>query len=493
MITLDTILVIANEKFLYKIENNNRFFEKSISYFPAVYLKERFFSSVNINYRGLLFNQISIQIQNMDITDPQTGHHNFNIPLNSFDISYITLKNSLNFSTYNYSEKLNYKILFGENKEKPFYLIEAKYKNLSLSHLNNFENGHYYQMSLFFGDYGFFGFRRNDFDATGFFSNPSILPFSYETTTVFLGILNYKNLSFLFRNHFDVFVYDYKKNDTTIIKNLKNEHSSLKIQINYKLNYKNMFFLISYKRDFLSSNTILNSLNKPFSFRNFIYLNPEIIYKNFNLSFSFDYWIEQKIYLLYPNLNLKIKNFSFSINSFSRYPNYLELYYKDPANVSNENLKPEFYISPEISYENNYIISKFFYRYNYNVIDWVYNIDSLKYFSKNLEPIHSIGFEITSKEFYLTQIGLSFFKYLKSDTLKYKYLDNTPQFKFLILNKFFALNLIYNEKIEQKLRAVLDIKLKYKFILFSVEDLFEQNYINEWISPKRRIYLGIIF
>jgi hypothetical protein len=53
-----------------------------------------------------------------------------------------------------------------------------------------------------------------------------------------------------------VFLYDYKKNDTTIIKNLKNEHFSLKSQVNYVLNYKNSILEFSYKRDLLSSNII---------------------------------------------------------------------------------------------------------------------------------------------------------------------------------------------------------------------------------------------
>jgi hypothetical protein len=41
-----------------------------------------------------------------------------------------------------------------------------------------------------------------------------------------LGIINYKQIGFLLRTHHDVFVYD-------TIKNLKNEHFSLKSQFKY--------------------------------------------------------------------------------------------------------------------------------------------------------------------------------------------------------------------------------------------------------------------
>jgi len=491
MIILDTIFVFSNENFSYILKNEINF-QKTINYLPGVYLKNRFPSSMNLNYRGLLFNQIAIYINNFEINDPQTGHHNFNIPLNNFDIPYVKLRNFLTLSTINYSEKPKINFELGQNREKLFNLIELKIKNLSLSYYNNFEIGHYYQITSYIGDYGFFGFRRNDFDATGFFSPPTILPFAYETTTVFLGVINYKQLGFLLRGHYDVFLYDYKKNDTTIIKNLKNEHFSLKSQVNYVLNYKNSILEFSYKRDLLSSNIIQKFLNKQFTFRDFFKLNSHIYLKNLHLSIGFEYLLDNKDYLITPNFDIKYKNFLFSISTFSRFPNFLELYYQDPANVSNPNLKPEFYLSPEISYQNQLVIIRTFYRYNYNLIDWVYNNDSLKFYAQNLNPINSFGFELFTKEFYKTQFGISFFKYIIDENLNLKYLDRTPQFKFSILNKFISLNVLYIEKLDEKLRPILDVHLRYKFIIFGIDDIFEKNYINDWLKPSRKIYFKFL-
>jgi hypothetical protein len=269
MIVIDTIFAFPNESFSYILKNEINL-EKTISYLPAVYLKNIFPFSMNLNYRGLLFNQVSIYINNsFEINDSQTGHHNFNIPLNSLDITYVKLRNFLTLSTVGYSEKPKINFELDQNRGKPFGLIEAKIKNLSLGYYNNFENGHYYQIASHIGEYGFFGFRRNDFDATGFFAPPKILPFAYETTTVFLGIINYKQIGFLLRTHHDVFVYD-------TIKNLKNEHFSLKSQFKYVLNYKNPIWELSYKRDFLSSNIVQRSINKLFVFSDFLKLNSHI-------------------------------------------------------------------------------------------------------------------------------------------------------------------------------------------------------------------------
>ena len=190
-------------------------------------------------------------------------------------------------------------------------------------------------------------------------------------------------------------------------------------------------------------------------------------------------------------LNTKILNL-FSISTFSRYPDSTELYYRDPANDGNPNLKPEFYLCPEISYQNQFVIIKTFYRYNYSLIDWVYNNDSLKFYAQNLIPIHSFGFEALTTEFYKTQVGIAFFKYIAHENLKNlnsKYLDNTPQLKFSILSRFISLNVIYNEKLDEKLRPILDIHIKYKFAVLGVDDILEKNYINDWIKTSRKIYV----
>ena len=59
MIVIDTIFVFPNESFSYTLKNEINL-EKTISYLPAVYLKNRFTSSMDLNYRELLFNQVGI-------------------------------------------------------------------------------------------------------------------------------------------------------------------------------------------------------------------------------------------------------------------------------------------------------------------------------------------------------------------------------------------------------------------------------------------------
>jgi hypothetical protein len=73
-------------------------------------------------------------------------------------------------------------------------------------------------------------------------------------------------------------------------------------------------------------------------------------------------------------------------------------------------------------------------------------------------------------------VGIAFFKYISRENLNSKYLDNTPQLKFSILSRFIfiSLNVIYNEKLDEKLRPILDIQIKYKFVVLGIDDILEK-------------------
>jgi len=51
---------------------------------------------------------------------------------------------------------------------------------------------------------------------------------------------------------------------------------------------------------------------------------------------------------------------------------------------------------------------------------------------------------------------------------------------------------LYIEKLDEKLRPIFDIHLRYKFIVFGIDDIFEKNYINDWLKPSRKIYFKFL-
>lgn len=52
--------------------------------------------------------------------------------------------------------------------------------------------------------------------------------------------------------------------------------------------------------------------------------------------------------------------------------------------------------------------------------------------------------------------------------------------------------MLYIEKLDEKLRPIFDIHLRYKFIAFDIDNIFEKNYINDWLKPSRKIYFKFL-
>ncbi|MFZ8832754.1 MAG: hypothetical protein ACO2O5_00890 [Candidatus Caldipriscus sp.] len=42
------------------------------------------------------------------------------------------------------------------------------------------------------------------------------------------------------------------------------------------------------------------------------------------------------------------------------------------------------------------------------------------------------------------------------------------------MSRFISLNVIYNKKLDEKLRPILDIHIKYKFAVLGVDDILEK-------------------
>ncbi|MCX8092935.1 MAG: TonB-dependent receptor, partial [Candidatus Goldbacteria bacterium] len=132
-------------------------------------------------------------------------------------------------------------------------------------------------------------------------------------------------------------------------------------------------------------------------------------YKNFDMlpSLNFNYGFE--------NVNILL-NYSYT----ARYPNWTELYYQDPFNKGDSNLKPE--RSHEVGTGINYKISDVllkgdvFYREGIDLIDW--GKDSLSdpfWQIKNIAKIKTTGFNLG--------MDLKMFEILKLNAI-YSYLDS---------------------------------------------------------------------
>jgi len=166
---------------------------------------------------------------------------------------------------------------------------------------------------------------------------------------------------------------------------------------------------------------------------------------------------------LYPGMDIsvdisrKIKWIASANKSF-RIPTFTEIYYKSPTNKANPNILPEtaYNIETGIQIRPKGIITgvSVFYRYGKSIIDWVRQPDSLVWQSANITELHTFGTEL------FFTINLEEYKIknnpLQSIRLSYSYLNSSKKSNGLI--SYYALDFL-----KHKLQIDFNIKL-YKTI-----------------------------
>ena len=112
-------------------------------------------------------------------------------------------------------------------------------------------------------------------------------------------------------------------------------------------------------------------------------------------------------------------NISFIVQQGYRLPTFTDLYYVDPSQRGNPDLKPEESINTEIAYKwNNYKLffqGNIFYRYGYRIIGWVRTPDETIWHSENLTNVATLGYDVSA------EYNLNFF--INKIKLSYSYLD----------------------------------------------------------------------
>jgi len=386
--------------------------DELLNYVMSVDVRQRGAQGVqsDISIRGGSFEQFAILLNGVKVNDPQTGHHNLNIPLdlscvkqieilmgsgariygpNAFSgaINIITkapnnhgMKVQTEFGDYNYRNintsyykkigKLNHFVSAG-NKYSSGYRHNTDF---NISNFFWFADGYYKTGKIIMQA----GYNDKKFGANSFYS--PAYPEQYEQTRSFIssirnetkGKLNL-NTQLYYRRHQDRFELfrDYK--NAAIWYNNHNYH----VSHTYGIDVNSWFswlggksaFGCDFRREIIFSNVLGELLNdtlpvlfEPNGFfirsgnRNiYSFFADHVIYYN-----KFIFSAGAMIYLnsdispqIFPGIDISyaLSNNTSIIGSMSktiRMPSYTELYYKSPNHLSNPNLKPEEAVSSEI-------------------------------------------------------------------------------------------------------------------------------------------------
>lgn len=459
-----------------------------LSYAASVDIQTRGSHGVqaDVSIRGGSFDQSAILLNGINISNPQTGHYSFDIPINISDIERIEILHSPSAIVYgasafsgginiitkkNIDNELSAKLEGGSyglfaGEIGGAYRIKNVDNRLSMGYKQSdgyIENSDYRIFNLLYGSRVNLkenkidiqlGYNKKNYGANTFYS--AAYPNQYDNTSSVLTSVKGEfgsKLKFLpsiyWNRHYDRF---------ELIKNSgkSNNHrsdvlgSNLNMQYHSKLGLTN--FGLELRNESILSNVLGLMMSSPIgdytkkdNRLNLSYmLQHNIKYKGFTMAMGvlgFENTSFKQAFKLYPSLSVdyKINN---NINVFSSYsqssrlPTFTDLYYTTKTHIGNTDLKQEESESVELGskYRNRYFLSYVsgFWLGGKNMIDWVKKNPDDKWESKNITQISKFGLEVGVKLFlnemisslkYPTTLKIDYSR-MHQEVIKNEYISN---------------------------------------------------------------------
>jgi len=392
----------------------------------------------DLSLRGGTFEQTLVLIDGIKMSDPQTGHNTLNLPLTLEDIEFIEVlkgpgsrlfgPNAFNGVINIVTRKSNRKSLdFGVKVgDHNYQEIKANLSWPTSNLKNNFsfstrKSSGYFHNTDFNQTTGFYrshyefssgriglqaGVSAKAFGANGFYS--ASFPDQREKMRVlFMAVDSDFGIQkiiikprFYWRYGFDEFMLD--RNRPSFYHNLHHSHSlGCEITVSYFSVLGQTTAGLEWRWEKVNSTRLGNHLR---TFSGF-FLEQQKNWRRLNMlgglvvynypGYGLKFWPGFEISFKYSR---KLSQF-FSANQSFRLPSFTELYYYDPANRGNNQLKAEEaqeietgwrYTDRRVEFETS-----LFYRQAYNLIDWVKMNPLEPWTAKNISKIKTIGLEIS--------------------------------------------------------------------------------------------------
>jgi len=523
-----------------------------LKYISGVEINERGPEGIqsDVSVAGGTFEQSLILIDGIKVNDPQTAHHNLNLPIQLEDIERIEILKGPGARLYGagafagviniITKKDEFKSLKMKAMAGDYRLLEG---NISISqplgisnnylsisgkrsdgyrHNTDFDIGNIFLKSTVSrmkakGNISF-GYNDKDFGASYFYSD--IYPNQREhTKTAFLNLgLDFRktNMGVFWRLHKDDFILDYE--NPGFYRNYHTTHIygfTLQSEVSSLAGVTALGLELG--KDKITSTNLGN-----FSRTKMRLFLEHRLYKIKNLSVVFGpslFYYSDWDWYFYPGLDIGLKLSSrtylyVSLERAFRIPSYTELYLDSPANVGNSDLTPESALSFEagIKMIRGSILTNInaFIRDEKNVIDWVRTTPSDPWAATNSGEVTVKGLDINItfksiarmyKKIPIPSINLGY-TFLKLDrtesALQSKYLLNQPEHKFTLSADYdlsSSLKQVWKGRYEilpdSEKHLILDtsvsLEIKNAEIFIDITNLLNTDYTQaEWIPMPGR-------
>ena len=431
-----------------------------LEYVPFADIRQRNVHGVqaDIQLRGGTFDQVMILLNGINITDPQTGHFNLDLPVGVNSIERIEMLHGSGARLYganaykgviNIITRKNYNgvtagIDYGQHGLFRSFVTAGTVKgklfnNFSISRnvSEGFTDNTDYKIMNFFYGGGITGHKVNvewqagtggkEFGANDFYS-PSF-PEQYEETSSKFASLGFNTKGKVkvsgtgyWRRHNDHFLL--KRHDPSFYENFhRTDVFGLRLNAVFKSNLGKTSFGSEIRHEGILSSSLGKDMNFPVKIngRDSLYYDKtysrnttgffaehNIAINNFSVTggFLLDINSDLNKVSLFPGMDISYKILDqilkvfVSVNRSLRLPTFTDMFYKDPANEGNPGLKAEKLLAFETGMDfrlNNYSAGITLFRdLGQDVIDWVWHTDDQKYRAMNITEITTKGIEVRS-------------------------------------------------------------------------------------------------
>lgn len=410
----------------------------------------------DISIRGGSFDQTAILLNGVNLSNPQTGHYSFDIPVNLTDVERIEIIHGPSSVTYGasaFSGGINI-VTKKEPDHKVYAGLEAGSHGLWGARASGVIASPYVTSQLSAGYNTSAGYTANsDYDIWNLLWQTRLKPQDASTVDVQLGYNDKKygantfysaahpnqydetssyfasvrgetgdKLKFIpvvyWNRHYDIFQL-YRDGTPDVPETYKghNYHRSDVYGANLNIQYTSLLGITSFGSELRNEGIVSTVLGLPMDKPEGRYtkadnrtnvsfaLEHNVLLDRFTLTAgllaNYNTFLRGK-YKFYPSLNLNyrildnLKVFA-SWNKATRMPTFTDLYYTTPTHIGNSDLKPETSEAFELGVKyNTRFMSAYVTAYlmkGDNIIDWVKAEEEAKWESRNITELDKKGFE----------------------------------------------------------------------------------------------------
>ena len=458
--SLSRVVVSFDKQDIQRLPVQN--IQQLLSYVAGIDLRERGGRGVqaDINIRGGNFDQVMIMLNGINVTDPQTGHHNLNLPIDLSSVERIEIlqgpgsrvlgpnaaSGAINIITMTADTNLvGARIVVGDHNfselaartnliRRNFRIHASAGNSSSTGYINNTDfdiTNLFLQVqagNLQRGEFNFqSGYQLKAFGANAFYSFQ--FPEQFERLRTFINALSYRqnferinlNVNAYHRRVFDRF--ELFRHDAPAWYAGHNFHQTDVTGLNIRSEISYFPWRTTLGGEFRSEHIFSSALGEPMQNRRRVPFERDTVFFTRSKHRPIGNWfIEQSFFAsrfsmsvgamgsyssdfghhmcFGADISYQISNdlsvFA-SANQALRLPTFTDLYYSDPTNVGNPNLKPErsntFEIGSRFSRSGLHANMSVFYREGRNTIDWVRTHGETVFRAMNHTEINTFGIE----------------------------------------------------------------------------------------------------